>query len=210
MGEVTKKRNWWKLHLLTWVLVLLVGGSLVVVNIMDLTFHQEEAWEYDPEPDPDPDIWSPHEFGWPFVYTQLNESFTLWEDIYIWSSLGVKDDYWTWLWSYSEYLDCSLPLIFTNILTALAILASTTFTTESFFRRQPKWQFSIQGIMVFTTFVALILANGKYDLVRWRGDAAWEYIPFFFICLGLWCVFWTAWRLVAVSFGQIGGGFDDG
>jgi len=97
-----------------------------------------------------------------------------------------------------------------TILIAFAILAATIFTSESYLRRQPRWQFSIQSIMVFTVYVAILTMNYKYGAVRWRGDATWEYIPFFFICLGLWCVFWTAWRLVAMGVSRIGGGAEDG
>jgi len=199
-------RPWWKLHLLTWVLVLLVGGSLVVMNLMDLTFHQEEAWEYNPEPYLV--IWSPHEFGWPFVYTQPNESITRFENI--WFYLKANDDNWVWLWNYSEYLDFSLPYIFSNILIAFAILIACIFTTETYLRHQSKWQFTIQGIILLTVFIALLLANAKYNLIRWQGDSAWEFIPFFFIALGLWCVFWTGWRLVAAGVGRVGGGLKDG
>jgi len=102
------------------------------------------------------------------------------------------------------------PLLALNIAIALVILLATFFTTESYLRRQAKWQFSIQGIMVFTAFVALLLTNGKYDLVRWRGKESWEYIPFFFIAVGLWCVFWTGWRLAAWKLGRMAEVVKDG
>ena len=103
-----------------------------------------------------------------------------------------------------------LPLTM-DILLALAILAFTTFTTESYLRRQAKWhQFSLQFILAVTTFVALLLANIKYDIIRWRGDSGWEFIPFFFIAMGLWCVFWTGLRLIGSGVGRIGVGSKEG
>lgn len=179
MGDAPKKRPWYRLHWLTWVLLLVVGWSLVAENLAK-------------------QIWLPpfgqllpagivlSSQGWPFYFGGGTY------DSYDNSRLIAIDD----------FLHLTL-----NILIALSILASTAFTSESYFRRQSKWhQFSIQSVLAFTTFIALLLANAKYDLVRWRGDAPWEYIPFFFIAVGLWCVFWTAWRLVGWGVGWIGGG----
>ena len=109
-------------------------------------------------------------------------------------------------WLYDFKIDSiSLSFLIVNILIALAIFFATIFTTETYLRRKAKWhQYSIQSILIFTVFIALLLTNAKYDLLRWHGDELWEYFPFFFICLGLWCVFWTAWRLVAMGVGRVG------
>jgi len=164
-------RSWWRLHLLTWVLVLLVGGSLVVVNeVRQNDYLKSMTKLFDPS------------YGWP--------------EFYLVEHYGNKET-------------IHRTLLFTNILIALLIVAATASTTESYLRRQAKWQFTIQGIILVTTFVALLLANAKYDFIRWRGDETWEFIPFFFIGLGLWCVFWTGWRLIGWGIGRIGGGSED-
>jgi len=203
MGDGLKKRRWWKLHLLTWVLVLLVGGSLVVENFVNCVDKEETLLLVIQRGDREPGEQSEWcQFGWPFIYTEIDwgqfrsGSFSDIESYYIYVTLKVEPG--RYLWNFSEFLNYSLPFLFTNILFALVILLATIFTTESYLRCKPKWQYSIQSIMVFTTFVALILANGKYNLVRWRGDELWEYVPFLFIWFGCWCVFWTLLKLVAV------------
>jgi len=171
MGDGLESRSWYRLHLLTWVLVLLVGGALVVENLVEQIFYSIP--------------YAVAGSGWPVFHLRVR----FFEGVIIFNFF----------------------LLALNIFITLVILASTIFTTESYFCRQAKWhQFSILFILALTTFVALILANAKYDWVRWRGDATWEYIPFFFIAMGLWCVFWTGWRLVAMGFGRISGGTEDG
>jgi len=191
-------RPWWRLHLLTWVLGLLVGGSLVLENVMGQLFFG-----------PSPEIFTPTQFGWPFVYTETKYFVEPFSKPIIYPSTPFRP----FLWSFSEYLDYSLPPLFTNVFIALVILLATIFATETYLRRQPRWQFSIQSIMVFTVFVTLLTMNIKYDFIRWRGGAAgdstWEYIPFIFIALGLWCVFWAGWRLVGLGVIRIGGGLED-
>lgn len=199
-------RPWRKLHWLTWVLVLLVGGSLVVENLAG----QIVAWQkgFRVNFGKGGSICS---HGWPFRFEKRRRAFTVTRGVLSSSRWLFGLD--RWLFGLDKLRGVQrfhfLPFI-TNILIALLILASTAFTTESYLRSQTKWQFSIQGIMAFTAFVALILANTKYDLVRWHGSETWEYIPFFFIAMGLWCVFWTGWRLIGWGVGRVGGGSVDG
>lgn len=170
-------RSWWKLHWLTWVVLFCVVESLVVENLVRKKVHGK----------------------FPHPYKGIEEFFYDWHGwpvFYMVENLVTFGEKRTYYW----------PLLFTNIIIALVIFASTAFTTETYLRRQEKWhQFSIQFILALTAFVALILANAKYDLVRWRGDAAWEYIPFLFIWFGCWCVFWTACRLIGLGVSRIGG-----
>jgi len=190
-APIESHRPWWKLHLLTWVLVLLVGGSLVVENLVQqkvmppLSYFDESGQRVRPFIKA-LDIRFTH--GWPFKFNEGN---------------------WGYYRSRLNHIDNYLRLI-ADILISLAILLATASTIESYLRRKAKWQFSIQGIMVFTAFVALILANAKYDLVRWKGNDTWEYIPFFFIAAGMWCVFWTGLRLIGLGIGRICGGAKDG
>jgi len=207
MGEGSKKRSW-KLHWQTWLVLFCVGGSLVVENLteQDMVIKVNTQGE----------VIVPEGFENRVPIDLILDSVRIpLDDI---KYLNIFETYTGWPFDFrykgitNIYQPGFKPLIFAiNILIALAILASSAFTSESYFRRQAKWhQYSLQFILAITTFVALLLANGKYDLVRWRGDETWEYIPFFFIAMGLWCVFWTAWRLVGLGVGRIGGGLDDG
>jgi len=209
---VESHRPWWKLHLLTWVLVLFVGGAVVVENVAVCISYPDfldEQLEIKSVHEPPNDFhWEPvlPQFGWPFVYAEPKGSLPeldRYRFVIIASLHGM-------LWSFPLPMVYSLPCLFTNISISLLIFAATAFTTESYFRRQAKWhQFSIQFILALTSFVALLLANAKYDLVRLRGDWPWDNLVFFFIAVGLWCMFLTAWRFVAVGFGRIGGGSED-
>jgi len=205
MSESLKTRPWWRLHLLTWVLVLFVGGALVVENLVDCNVYKE--W-HAPGSTQANRVGLPS-FGWPFEYTKIKKPRSSKEEIEV-AILWIGPHEEIFVWGFSKYLDYSISYLFTIVLIALLILFATIFTTESYLRRQSKWQFTIQGIILLTVFVALLLTNAKYNLVRWRGDETWEYFPFFFIALGLWCVFWTGWRLVAAGVGRIGGGMKDG
>jgi len=201
MSEAPESLPWFRLHRWTWTLVFLVGWALVAENwtgqhknvIIDFQGHVAEVLgprdrnPYDPSFRPVfKGMGKTAYIGWPFTY------------------IGLVD------YNYKP-VKFNLILFTLNILISLAILFSTAFTTESYVRRQAQWhQFSIQDILAFTTFVALLLANAKYDFVRCRGD--WTYYPiaFFFIAMGLWCVFWTAWKLIGLGVGRIGVGLRDG
>jgi len=213
MSEALESRSWYRLHLLTWVLILLVGGSLVVENVV-ISLH------YPDYPDDELEIKSVHEppndfhwepalpqFGWPFVYAEPKG--TLSEiDRYVYYLTALQ---YRLLWELSDTLAYSMPFIFINLSIALIILATTAFTTETYLRRKAKWhQYSIQFILACTAFIALFLTNAMYDLVRLRGDWPWDNLLFILIAVGLWCLFWTVWRLVAMGVGRIGGGQEDG
>jgi len=182
MGEAPNTRRWWRWNWLTCVLVCCVAGSVVLENL---------AGQFSPDG-------SAFFNGWPENFL-VRWSFISEENLPLTPASRLPIDNF-------EDIGFGYRPLLTNTLIALAIFASTAFTTETYLRRQPRWQFSIQSIILFTTFVALLLTNIKYDFIRWQGDALWEYIPFFFICLGLWCVFWAAWRLIGLGVGRIGGG----
>jgi len=200
MSEGLESRPWYRLHWLTWVVLFLVGGSLVVENLVG----------QDVDPILPNSLFNgiKYSHGWPIRFVKRD----------------VGGDFsGRWPIDKAEVLEFRYLPLMMDILIALVILLATSVTTESYLRRQPRWQFSIQSIMLFTVFVALLMMNIKYDFIRWhgtswwqgagfmeRGDAAWEYIPFIFIALGLWCVFWTAWRLVAAGVERVGGGSEDG
>jgi len=196
MGEALESRPWYRLHWITWVLLLLVGGSFFVENLVGRTF-----WTGDP-------YIANYDFGWPNNFMRrfavdvdakrtADINNTVSNRLPFYSIAAVSDEF-KWV-----------PLTL-NALIALAIILATIFTTESYLRRQPRWQYDIQSIMLFTVFVAFLLTNAKYNLIRWHGDAPWEFIPFFFIAVGLWCVFWTGLRLIGWGVGRVSGGSEDG
>jgi len=179
---IESHRSWYRLHWLTWVMVLLVGGSLMFENLAIQVGYDG------PQPScvVGTAVPTEHEYGWPLIHRVEKLLY-----------FGDMDKiHW--------------PLLFTNVIVALVLLLSTASTAECYFRRHPKWQFTIQGIMLLSVFVSLLLTNVKYNFIRWRGDRLWvgndlnlENILFFFIAVGLWCVFWTVWRLVAAGVGRL-------
>jgi len=204
MSESLKTRPWYRLHWLTWVVLFCVGGSVVVENLVGEGEPWNSAWGYAYYNR----YWTNEEaysvrHGWP-ITCFLRDRVTIDEAGFAGLATSSR-----WPFDNAEVIPFHPIRLGFNILTALLILFATIFTTESYLRRQSKWQFTIQGIILLTVFVALLLTNAKYNLVRWRGDATWEYIPFFFICFGCWCVFWTGWRLIAAGVGRIGGGLED-
>jgi len=211
MGDGLEFRLWYRLHLLTWILLLLVGGSVVVENVIGMgefpdTYYSTSRLRRLPPLKPYP----PYDLvqhGWPLISFQRDNSFVKLRlperNIYSASS--------RWPFDKAKILSFNYLYLGLNILVILVILLATIFTTESYLRRQEKWhQFSLQFILASTTFIALLLANYKYDLVRWQGYFQLEYIPFFFIAIGLWCVFWTGLRLIGLGVGRVGGGAEDG
>ena len=217
-------RPWYRLHLLTWLLLFCVGASLVVENVVG----QGKVVPYFGQ------LGYRHGFPKSFLFRsawivvghfqseKTSNTFTFYLD-----GKHYPDDGWYDLIDSAGRLPFDgaevkqfdpLALAF-NIITLLLLLAATTKATESYLRRQAKWhQFSIQFILAFTAFVALILANAKSqttpiflwtgdvlstNLVRWHGNETWEYIPFFFSAVGLWCVFWTGWEMIVMGVGRV-------
>jgi len=212
MGEAPLEtpRPWWKLYLLTWVMVLLVCGPLVLENVMGdrssshpllrSVFIQFYAVSQSPS------ISAEH--GWPLVYCQRADFYVVQTDSY---PDGVVFEGSRWPFDKAQVMSFRPMYLVFNILFAILILLATAFTTESYLRRQAEWhQFSIQFILALTAFVALILANYKYDLVRRKSDYLLEYIPYIILCYGCWCVFWAVWRLVAWELGRMAEGLKDG
>jgi len=162
---MSSERPWYRLHLLTWLLLFCVGASLVVENVR--TYHlpgmviSSRVYSF---------FWA----GWP----------TRWIDT---DSGHLHNCY--------GFID--LSRVGLNLLVSASLLISTAFATEHRLRREGKWhQFTIAFILALTAFVALLCANVKYELIRWHGEAAWEYVPFAFIAFGAWCAFWAAWTLL--------------
>jgi len=195
MDDAPESRSWYRLHWLTWVILLVVGGSFVVENLAGIEKPPDlYIFEFiaDPYGYPTYDEAYSVQHGWPMV--------CILRDRFFMNQAGGVSSSSRWPFDDAKMISFIFLYLGFNILIALTILASTAFTTESYFHRQSKWhQFSIQSVILLTIFVALLLTIAKYDLIRWRGDSIWEYITFFFIAVGLWCVFWTGWRLVAVG-----------
>jgi len=219
MGDALESRSWYRLHWLTWVVLFLVGGSLVVENLVKRSM----MYIYERQGDGFDLLSSRDLIKFEQVVAEYNMTRENYGIMFGGYFTGWPLDYLDFHPENLSYIALKLPLLASNILIALVILFATVFTTESYLRRQPRWQFSIQSIIAFTVFVGLLLANAKYrttsligildeieiNLIRWRGDSIWEFIPFFFIAMGLWCVFWTGWRLVGWGVGRIGGGLED-
>lgn len=169
-------RPWYRLYWLTWVLVCCVTGSVVVENLVGQKV-MVEHWK-------DGSIWTwDLSHGWPFRFGLRGGIDT-----------GFRKDLWTrrWLIDIGEVDGFRLLPFIMDTLIAIAIILATIFASESYIRRIDKWyQFSISLVMVFTAFVAFLLANYKYDTIRWQGDSLWEYVAFFLIAIGSWCVLWT-------------------
>jgi len=208
-SPIESHRSWWKLHKDTWIIVCCVLGALILENMVGREYFPKSLGSGNnlrnrTDSAPTPDFL---QHGWPMDYAHREKYVEV---------LRESQDF--------PRYENSSPLPFgsakvisfhpiylvLNILLLLLILVSTAFTTESYLRHQPRWRFSIQTLMVFTVFFSLLMMNINYDLIRWRGNESWEYIPFFIICLGLWCVFWAGWRLIGWGVGRIGRGLKDG
>ena len=168
-APIESHRSWWKLHWLTWVLVLLVGGSLVVENLVGQIVAGQKGFRV--KFGKGGSICS---HGWPFRFEKRRRAFTVTRGVLSSSRWLFGLD--RWLFGLDKLRGVQrfhfLPFI-TNILIALLILASTAFTTETYLRLKPRWQISIQSILLFTTFIALLLANAKHNLILWWGEESW-------------------------------------
>lgn len=181
---MSAERPWYRLHLLTWLLFLCVGASLVVENVASnrtLLENRHLGRLFVSSGSPSADMLPIIEHGWPLPLDN------------------------------AVLLSFSFPALIFNIATSLFLMAGVGIASEQYLRRQAKWhQFSINFILALTGFVALLCANGMYGWVRWNGEALWEYVPFAFIIFACWCAFWMMWTLMGRAIKRFSEGRADG
>lgn len=193
-----------RFNVLTLLIFVTTASALVTLNTLETITMTEPRYATLMGAVPHPPPYGMYEMvvtfhrdrGWPIWHTRASNHYMAHNaGLYFVEDGLLKPDFFP----ETDYFHVAV-----NVCVGLFILIAVGVASESYLRRHAKWhQFSLQFILALTAFVALLLANAKYDLVRWKGDAAWEYLPFFFIAVGLWCVFWTEWKLVGWGIAKV-------
>ena len=146
------KRPWYRLHWVTWVVMLVVTGALVYSELDEhFGIGTRSAgytdWSY---------------FGWPRAHLELVESGSF---VGAGTQLPSSFEY-HWRWS----------VLGINLLVCIGIMGSTTYAAESCLRSPNRLQFNLRALLALTGVVAVMLwlaANGDWlfqsedEVLRW-------------------------------------------
>ncbi len=181
--DMSIERPWYRLGLLTWIIVLCLGVSIVELNLT--------CWERKSSPGLrhiENGLSKSSEFvncecGWPILCGTI-------EKRYEWSSPVGRPPQLTevnWLRVHIHYARLGF-----NIVINLILLLCTGIVTECYWRRAARWhQFDTVFVMKLGLFVTLVLAIVKYE--GYPSDAK-EWLNCAIIVFGFWCTFLVLWK----------------
>jgi len=154
--DSTPKRPWYRLHWVTWIVVVVVAGGLVnsefekhfgigtySAGYTDLTY-----------------------FGWPRAHLELVESGS-----FVGPGTKLPSSFkYHWRW----------PVLGMNVLVCIVIVGSTMWVAESWIRSSNRLQFKLQALLLFTSVVGVVLwLSVNSDWLFWSEDEVilWAHSP---------------------------------
>ncbi|MBN1911146.1 MAG: hypothetical protein JW818_15475 [Pirellulales bacterium] len=165
--DPASRRPWWRLHLLTWVVLAVVTVALVLIMVpADRMFNGD------------------HGHGWPWVFLRHTD-FEAWFIRITQQPVSEPEpwlpEYWTnapWAYARNWGLTGDAPVfsplqLVGDVLIAVLILAVAGAAFECWRRRRRRiWQFSIREMLLLTLVIALVLGWWKHNDLRLRRELA--------------------------------------
>jgi len=187
------ERPWYRLHLLTWLVLLITSAGLIYLNATPRSIDSSPRVRFSQNGNEGETSYSISKYGFPchaVTIGALSSSFIptvppSQQEVELEPSTTkyrTRIEY--------EYLLLDIALFFLSIFCAVR-------ATECYRRRSERWyQFTIETIVMLGVFVALLAAFIRFDGPQhYRFE--WHLLPMAGLVLFLiWCMFWNAWTFL--------------
>lgn len=143
------KRSWWRLHLSTWIVLLLLAVALTLIIV------------------PGEPSGAAIQHGWPWVFLEQEKSIVYNAGAFgraPWRSL----DNWNPFWPWRDHNTLNLVL---DLGVALVLLLAGGLMFECWRRRRHRvWQFSLRELFIATTLVAIACSWVAWRYHQWQRE----------------------------------------